>query len=286
MVVAAGGGKALDTGKLLAEALWFHRSWSRRSRPPTPPRAALPSLYTEEHAQPGLSACAPTQRWSWLTPPSWRVPRCASPSRGWATPSHVARGRTCAATGGGPVGVSRRAALALAEPLPHGPGARAAGRKDVAAGRVGDAVEAVVEANTLLSGLGFESGSRRGAQSGRRTQLAARRIRYLHGEGRLRGVSRPSWEDWPAAERQELLSFYRDGYPGRSARSASKRHQQGSAARRRGRMPAGIAHAQSPAPGLRRGTRQCNGRPPRLKRFGTAPPPTRARPYFTRSRHR
>jgi glycerol dehydrogenase len=116
-------------------------------------------------------------------------------------------------------GRASRAALALAElcyrtVLSHGRQAR----KDVAAGQVSDAVEAVVEANTLLSGLGFESGGLAAAHSlYAGLSLLPAGSTYLHGEKVAFGVVvQTVLEDWPAAERQELLDFYRDvGLPSR-----------------------------------------------------------------------
>jgi glycerol dehydrogenase len=216
MVLAAGGGKALDTGKLLAEALWVPSVMVPTIAATDAPTSRVAVLYTEEHAQ-------------------LRVVRLrANPALVVADTAIIARApvrflvagmgdaiatwpeaRTCAATGGRtPVGgQSSRAALALAElcyrtVLAHGRQAR----KDVAAGRVSDAVEAVVEANTLLSGLGFESGGLAAAHSlYAGLSLLPAGSGYLHGEKVAFGVVvQGVLEDWPAAERQELLNFYRD----------------------------------------------------------------------------
>ena len=216
MVVAAGGGKALDTGKLLAEALRVPSVMVPTIAATDAPTSRVAVLYTEEHAQ-------------------LRVVRLrANPALVVADTAIIARApvrflvagmgdaiatwpeaRTCAATGGRtPVGgQSSRAALALAElcyhtVLEHGRQAR----KDVAAGRVSDAVEAVVEANTLLSGLGFESGGLAAAHSlYAGLSLLPAGSGYLHGEKVAFGVVvQTVLEDWPAAERQELLTFYRD----------------------------------------------------------------------------
>jgi glycerol dehydrogenase len=82
----------------------------------------------------------------------------------------------------------------------------------VAAGRVSDAVEVVVEANTLLSGLGFESGGLAAAHSlYAGLSLLPAGSGYLHGEKVAFGVIvQTVLEDWPTEERQELLDFYRD----------------------------------------------------------------------------
>jgi len=116
---------------------------------------------------------------------------------------------------GGVIGilVGVGAALALAElcyrtVLEHGRQAR----KDVAAGQVSDAVEVVVEANTLLSGLGFESGGLAAAHSlYAGLSLLPAGSGYLHGEKVAFGVIvQTVLENWPTEERQELLDFYRD----------------------------------------------------------------------------
>jgi glycerol dehydrogenase len=222
MVIAAGGGKALDTGKLLAEALRIPSVMVPTIAATDAPTSRVAVLYTEEHAQ-------------------LRVVRLrANPALVLVDTAVIARApvrflvagmgdaiatwpeaRTCAATGGRtPVaGRASRAALALAElcyrtVLSHGRQAR----KDVAAGQVSDAVEAVVEANTLLSGLGFESGGLAAAHSlYAGLSLLPAGSTYLHGEKVAFGVVvQTVLEDWPAAERQELLDFYRDvGLPSR-----------------------------------------------------------------------
>jgi len=216
MVIAAGGGKALDTGKLLAEALWVPSVMVPTIAATDAPTSRVAVLYTEEHAQlrvvrlranPGLVAVdtAIIAR----APVRFLVAGMGDAIATWP------EARTCAATGGRtPVGgQSSRAALALAElcyrtVLTHGRQAR----EDVAVGRVSDAVEAVVEANTLLSGLGFESGGLAAAHSlYAGLSLLPAGTGYLHGEKVAFGVVvQTVLEDWPAVERQELLSFYRD----------------------------------------------------------------------------
>ena len=85
-------------------------------------------------------------------------------------------------------------------------------RKDVGAGLVSDAVEAVVEANTLLSGLGFESGGLAAAHSlYAGLSLLPAGSAFLHGEKVAFGVVvQTVLEDWPVSERQDLADFYRD----------------------------------------------------------------------------
>lgn len=216
MVVAAGGGKALDTGKLLAEALRLPSVMVPTIAATDAPTSRVAVLYTEAHAQlrvvrlranPGLVVVdtAIISR----APVRFLVAGMGDAIATWP------EARTCAATGGRtPVGGrSSRAALALAElcyrtVLAHGRQAR----EDVAAGRVSDALEAVVEANTLLSGLGFESGGLAAAHSlYAGLSLLPAGSGYLHGEKVAFGVIvQTVLEDWPAPEREELLCFYRD----------------------------------------------------------------------------
>ena len=216
MVVAVGGGKALDTGKLLAEALRVPSVMVPTIAATDAPTSRVAVLYTEEHAQlrvvrlranPALVVADTAIIVH--APVRFLVAGMGDAIATWP------EARTCASTGGRtPVGGrSSRAALALAElcyrtVLAHGRQAR----NDVAAGRVSDDVEAVVEANTLLGGLGFESGGLAAAHSlYAGLSLLPAGSGYLHGEKVAFGVVvQTVLEDWPAAERQELLSFYRD----------------------------------------------------------------------------
>jgi glycerol dehydrogenase len=216
MVIAAGGGKALDTGKLVAEALRIPSVMAPTIAATDAPTSRVAVLYTEEHAQlrvvrlrsnPALVAVdtAIIAR----APVRFLVAGMGDAIATWP------EARTCAAGGGRtPVGGRpSRAALALAElcyrtVLAHGLQACA----DVAARRTSDAVEAVVEANTLLSGLGFESGGLAAAHSlYAGLSLLPAGAAYLHGEKVAFGVVvQSALEDWPAGEREELLDFYRD----------------------------------------------------------------------------
>lgn len=216
MVIAAGGGKALDTGKLLAEGLRVPSVMVPTIAATDAPTSRVAVLYTAEHAQlravrlranPGL-VVVDTEIIA-RAPVRFLVAGMGDAIATWP------EARTCAATGGRtPVGGrSSRAALALAElcyrtVLEHGRQAR----KDVATGRVSDAVEAVVEANTLLSGLGFESGGLAAAHSlYAGLSLLPAGSGYLHGEKVAFGVIvQTILESWPPAERQELLDFSRD----------------------------------------------------------------------------
>ncbi len=216
MVVAAGGGKALDTGKLLAEALGLPAVMIPTIAATDAPTSRVAVLYTEDHAQLRVVRLRSNPALVVVdTSIIVRAPlRFLVAGMGDAI-STWPEARTCAATGGRtPVGGrSSPAALALAElcyrtVLAHGRQAR----EDATHGRVSEAVELVVEANTLLSGLGFESGGLAAAHSlyaGLSTLPAG--APYLHGEKVAFGVvAQAVLEDWPAAERAELLDFYRD----------------------------------------------------------------------------
>jgi glycerol dehydrogenase len=216
MVIAAGGGKALDTGKLLAEELRIPSVMAPTIAATDAPTSRVAVLYSEDHAQlrvvrlrsnPALVAVdtAIIAR----APVRFLVAGMGDAIATWP------EARTCAAGGGRtPVGGRpSRAALALAElcyrtVLAHGRQACA----DVAARQTSEAVEAVVEANTLLSGLGFESGGLAAAHSlYAGLSLLPAGAAYLHGEKVAFGVIVQSvLEAWPTAERDELSNFYRD----------------------------------------------------------------------------
>ncbi len=221
MVIAVGGGKALDTGKLAAEALGLPSVMIPTIVATDAPTSRVAVLYTEEHAQLRVVRLRANPRLIIVdTAIIVRAPirfLVAGMGDGIATWPEA---RACAAVGGRTPGGGRptRAALALAELcyrtiLAHGRQAR----DDAAAGRLTEAFEAIVEANTLLSGLGFESGGLAAAHS-LYAGLSAlpTRAPYLHGEKVAFGVVVQSiLEDWPADKRGELLDFYREvGLPG------------------------------------------------------------------------
>jgi glycerol dehydrogenase len=216
MVVAAGGGKALDTGKLLAEALGVPSVMVPTIVATDAPTSRVAVLYTEEHAQlrvvrlrasPALVVMDTTI--IVRAPVRFLVAGMGDAIATWP------EARTCGAKPGRTPAGGRpsRAALALAElcyqtVLTHGRQARA----DAAAGRVTEAVEAVVEANTLLSGLGFESGGLAAAHSlYAGLSLLPAGAAFLHGEKVAFGVIvQTVLEAWPADERKTLVDFYRD----------------------------------------------------------------------------
>jgi glycerol dehydrogenase len=216
LVVAAGGGKALDTGKLMAEALRLPSVMVPTIASTDAPVSRIAVLYTEAHAMlravklrasPGLVVAdtAVIVR----APVRFLVAGMGDAIATWP------EARTCAAGGGRTPAGGRpsRAALALAElcyrtVLQEGRQARA----DAAAGRVTPAVEAIVEANILLSGLGFESGGLAAAHAlyAGLSVLPAGDA-YLHGEKVAFGVVvQAVLEDWPDEERKALRAFYRE----------------------------------------------------------------------------
>lgn len=222
LVVAAGGGKALDTGKLVAEALGIRSAMIPTIASTDAPTSRVAVLYNEEHAQVRVARLRANPDLVVVdTAVIVRAPvRFLVAGMGDAIATWP-EARTCAAKPGRTPAGGRpsRAALALAElcyrtVLTHGRQAR----QDAAAGRVSEAFEAVVEANTLLSGLGFESGGLASAHSvyaGLSVLPAG--AGYLHGEKVAFGVMvQAALEAWPAADRKELGDFYGDvGLPSR-----------------------------------------------------------------------
>jgi glycerol dehydrogenase len=216
VVLGAGGGKALDTAKLVAEALGVPSAMVPTIASTDAPTSRVAVLYTAGHAQervvrlrgnPGLVLVdtAVIAR----APVRFLVAGMGDALATWPEARACAAGAGRTPIGGRP----SRAALALAElcyrtVLQHGRQAR----EDAANQRATPALEALVEANILLSGLGFESGGLAAAHSlyAGLSALPAGSA-YLHGEKVAFGVVVQSWlEGWPAAAREELLAFYRD----------------------------------------------------------------------------
>ena len=216
MVIGAGGGKALDTGKLVAESLGLPSVMIPTIAATDAPTSRVAVFYTEEHAQLRVVRLRANPRLVVVdtaiivrAPIRFLVSGMGDALSTWPEARACAAGGRRTPVGGCPT----RAALGLAElcyrtVLTHGRQACA----DAAAGRVTEAFEAVVEANTLLSGLGFESGGLAAAHSlyaGLSTLPT--RTPYLHGEKVAFGVVVQSvLEGWPDSERKELLDFYRD----------------------------------------------------------------------------
>ncbi len=215
-VLAAGGGKALDTGKLVAETLGVPAAMVPTIASTDAPTSRVAVLYTEAHAQDRVVRLRANPALVLVdtaiiarAPVRFLVAGMGDALATWP------EARACAAGGGRtPIGGSpSQAALALAElcyrtVLEHG---RAA-RRDVIAQRVTPALERVIEANILLSGLGFESGGLAAAHSlyAGLSALAAG-AGFLHGEKVAFGVLVQSWlEGWLTEERDQLCRLYRD----------------------------------------------------------------------------
>jgi glycerol dehydrogenase len=222
LVVAAGGGKALDTGKLVAEALGVRSAMVPTIASTDAPTSRVAVLYNDEHAQVRVARLRANPDLVVMdTAVIVRAPvRFLVAGMGDAIATWP-EARTCAAKPGRTPAGGRpsRAALALAElcyrtVLAHGRQAR----QDAAAGRASEAFEAVVEANTLLSGLGFESGGLAAAHSlYAGLSVLSAGAGHLHGEKVAFGVMvQAVLEGWAAADRGELADFYRDvGLPSR-----------------------------------------------------------------------
>ncbi len=272
MVVAAGGGKALDTGKLLAEALGVPAVMVPTIVATDAPTSRVAVLYTEEHAQLRVVRLRASPALVVVdsaiivrAPVRFLVAGMGDAIATWP------EARTCGAKPGRTPAGGRpsRAALALAElcyqtVLTHGRQARA----DAAAGRVTEAVEAVVEANTLLSGLGFESGGLAAAHSlYAGLSLLPAGSAFLHGEKVAFGVIvQTVLEAWPAEERKTLLDFYRDvGLPA-TLREIGLGEATAADLRRAAEVgvSARIAYAQPGTPDRCRGVDQRTGEPARV----------------------
>ena len=161
MVVAVGGGKALDAGKAVARSLHCHLITVPTAASNDAPPARTTCCTTPTTTCWRSSTCCSTPPSCWWTPPSSPARRPPSSAPGWATPCpRSSRPSSAAATAD--QYVWRQAALAaqlLAEGclrilLEDGAQALAA----AGTGRPTPAFERAVEAMILLSGLGFESG--------------------------------------------------------------------------------------------------------------------------------
>lgn len=216
MAIAAGGGKALDTGKLLAEALGIPAVMAPTIASTDAPTSRVAVLYNDDHAQVRVVRLRANPALVLVdtaiiakAPIRFLVAGMGDALATWP------EARTCAANAGRtPVGGRpSSAALALAELCYRtvlAQGRRA--QEDAAAGRVTAAVEAVVEANILLSGLGFESGGLAAAHSlYAGLSVLSAGAAYLHGEKVAFGVLvQAALEEWPAKDCNELRDFYHD----------------------------------------------------------------------------
>jgi len=128
-------------------------------------------------------------------------------------------------------------------------GVAAAG--DVAAGAVTDALDRVVEANTLLSGIGFESGGLAGAHAYAQgyTNVAHVERNYLHGEMVAMGVTAQLMMEGDSVEAERVAAFsHAWGCRSRYRRSAWQR------------IRAPTSTRSSPAPNRSRRSRTCRSR--------------------------
>ena len=216
VIVAAGGGKTLDTGKLIAENLHLPSVMVPTIAATDAPTSRVAVLYNDQHAQVRVAKLHANPALVLVdtaviikAPVRFLVAGMGDALSTWpeARANNAGARRT-------PVGgVASRTALAIAELsyrviLEHGRVAKA----DAEAGRLSEAVEAVVEANTLLSGLGFESGGLAACHALHAGLSAMPECHSaMHGEKVAFGVVVQSvLEDWGRRERKELLRFYRD----------------------------------------------------------------------------
>lgn len=215
-ILAAGGGKALDTGKLVAQTLRCPAIMVPTIASTDAPTSRVAVLYDDQHVQVRVARLPFNPALVLVdtavivkAPLRFLVAGMGDALSTWPEARANAAGAARTPAGGS----QTRAALALAElcyrmVLEHGRAAHA----EAEAQRPGPAFEAIVEANTLLSGLGFESGGLalcHALYAGLTAVPAG--AAYMHGEQVALGVVIQSLvEDWPASERRELLDFYRD----------------------------------------------------------------------------
>lgn len=215
-ILAAGGGKTLDTGKLVAEALSLPAAMAPTIASTDAPTSRVAVVYTEDHE---LSRVARLRRNPALVlvdtavvlraPLRFLVSGMGDALSTWPEARANANGAARTPLGGG----QTRAAMALAQlsyrlVLDFGRDAVAS----VRAGELTPAFEAVVEANVLLSGLGFENGGLAACHALHAGLSAIPACRnYLHGEMVAFGVVVQSvLENWRDEERDELLEFFAD----------------------------------------------------------------------------
>jgi glycerol dehydrogenase len=216
VVVAAGGGKALDAGKLVADARGARSVMAPTIAASDASTSRLAVIYDAHHALQRVARLRASPDLVLVdtaiivaAPPRYLVAGMGDALSTWPEARANAAGAARTILGGRP----SAAALALAElsyrqVLAHGRPAVA----DAGAGRLTPAVDAVIEANILLSGLGFESGGLAVAHAVHGGLTAVPQTApYLHGEKVALGLLvQAAIEGWPAAERDELEGFYKD----------------------------------------------------------------------------
>jgi len=215
-ILAAGGGKALDTGKLVADELRLPSVMVPTIASTDAPTSRVAVIYDDEHAVVRVAQLRSNPALVLVdtaliiqAPVRFLVAGMGDALSTWPEARSNAAGAARTPLGGS----QTQAALALAElsyriVLKHG---REACR-DASAHQLSPAFEAIVEANILLSGLGFESGGLAVCHA-IHAGLAAIPACHaaMHGEKVAFGVVVQSvLERWPDHDRAELLDFYRE----------------------------------------------------------------------------
>ena len=161
VVVGMGGGKAIDTAKAVGYAVQARTAIVPTIASTDAPTSAVAVIYTATAPSCATCSCRGTRTWCWSIPASSPRPRCGTWSPAWATPCPPGsrptpagrRTRPTSAAGWGRLPATRLARLCYDTIREYGVAARIACEQKV----VTPALAHVVEANTLLSGLGFEA---------------------------------------------------------------------------------------------------------------------------------
>lgn len=213
LLIAAGGGKALDAGKVVAE-----RAGADMISVPTiastdAPVSSVAVIYSEDHIQTGAVFLkrAPSAVIVDTQVIANAPARLLSAGMGDALATWY-EARACAASGsrnfhGGGISQVGLSLSRLCRDVIIEQGKAAF--DDVSANRVSDAVEAVVEANTFLSGVGFENTGVAGAHAldGALTRFTNDH-RSQHGERVGVGILMQMMLEGDAAELALLRTFY------------------------------------------------------------------------------